>query len=101
MKREFDSRISHKMKKHPIKIPYYKSLEKLADNIGNLRYDLLVKFLTYLAEKIYQDALKDKSRGRPKLSQTLNNSAKYLRLSRDELKRAWRISKPYMKKELK
>ena len=47
---------------------YEWNFEKLAEEIGDLRYDTLSQFLQFLSKKIEKDGQKDKGRGRDKLS---------------------------------
>jgi len=62
---------------------YAGSMEALAEEIGNLRYDALAKFLELLANKIEADGKKDESRGRVKLSDSLYQSADKLMKSKN------------------
>jgi hypothetical protein len=67
-------------------------LPKLAEDIGNLRYDALAGFLRLLADKLRKDSEADHERGRCKLARSLADAA-------DAIDRAWRISEPYMKEQ--
>ena len=85
--------------KHPIKISYEGSFEKLAEEIGNLRYDVLSNFLDLLSKKIYIDGEKDRGRGRIKLSQSLLFACESLEEARVHIETALKISRPFMKGE--
>ena len=47
------------------------SLEALAEDIGNLRYDALANFLKFLSTKLNKDSASDLSRNRVKLAACL------------------------------
>ena len=71
--------------------------EKLAEDLGNLRYDKLALFLQLLQKKVQIDAQKDKGRGRKKLAVQLNAAATALGIASDQITNAWVTSKPFMK----
>lgn len=82
---------------HKTEVTDYKgSLQDLAEEIGNLRYDALANFLQFFAEKIEQDGLKDESRNRIKLAAHLKNSANHLKESSLEIEKAWKICEPFI-----
>lgn len=85
--------------KHPIKISYDGSFEKLAEEIGNLRYDILAEFLNMLSKKIYKDGEKDAERGRGKLSASLFSASESIDEAKVGIERALKISMPFMKEE--
>jgi hypothetical protein len=74
---------------HSKDIPYEGGYPKLADDLGNLRYDALAEFLELLAAKIDRDAGADAGRGRAQLAAELQAAA-------ERIARAWRICKPFM-----
>lgn len=76
---------------------YTGTLEDLATELGDLRYDALANFLHAFSKKIATDAAKDRSRKRIKLAKSLEQSAVYLEQSATEIEEAWRICKPFMK----
>jgi hypothetical protein len=82
---------------HKTEIAYEGGLEKLTNDIGDLQYDILEDFLEKLSNKIYQDALADYDRNRKKLSFCLNSAHYFIRLAKDQIKEAWKISAPHMK----
>lgn len=83
--------------KHDIKIEKYSgSLEQLAIEIGDLRYDVLERFLILLSEKISKDGIKDAERGRNQLGHSLKKTAELLEEGSKSVRRAWEISEPYM-----
>lgn len=81
---------------HNTEIKYEGGLEQLATDLGNLRYDILEKFLGKLAHKLYIDALADHRRNRLQLSSALNSAHYFLSFAKNEINQAWKISKPYM-----
>jgi len=86
--------------KHPSTIEKYQgSLEELATDLGNLRYDALEDFLNLLANKIHLDGNADLGRGRKKLANRLYQAAKQIQSAAQEIQVAWDISEPYMKKD--
>ena len=78
---------------------YAGSMNELAEDIGNLRYDALADFLNLLAAKIEHDGDKDRARKRLKLANELHSSADSLRTSATAIDRAWVICKPFMPKD--
>ena len=76
---------------------YSGTMEELAEEIGNLKYDALVRFLELLAHKIETDGKKDESRNRVQLSGNLYKTAEKLLESKTYIEKAWVICKPYMK----
>ncbi|RMG72562.1 MAG: hypothetical protein D6722_05210 [Bacteroidetes bacterium] len=81
---------------HPSTLDNYPgSMEALAEEIGDLRYDTLSEFLALLASKIQRDGDKDASRSRVKLASHLHECARHLRASKDAIDRAWVICEPY------
>lgn len=78
--------------KHKTYVNYEGSLEELAVEIANLRYDAFRDFLEFLAAKVYEDSLADYKRNRIKLSNELHEAA-------DHIAQAWHISEPFMKEE--
>lgn len=75
---------------------YTGSMEALAEEIGNLKYDALAAFLALLANKIQYDGEKDKERNRIKLSNNLFQSAEKLKESKVFIDKAWKICEPFM-----
>lgn len=83
---------------HKDKIDNYNgSMEELAEDLGNLKYNALGDFLELLATKIQKDSNKDRSRARVKLAKQLDDCANHLNQSAEAAHEAWRICKPYMK----
>jgi hypothetical protein len=83
--------------KHATDIKYSGGLEKLAEDLGNLRYDALEKFLNLLSEKLVNDSDADRGRKRTKLAKRLNKASTLVLYAANEIKEAWKISAPYMK----
>ena len=87
-------------KKHPDYVLGFEgTIEELAKNIGNTRYDILEDFLTALADDISRQADGDKARGREKLAGELYETARRLYQARDAMQDAWNICEPYMRKK--
>lgn len=78
---------------HNSSINYEGGIEKLAEDLGNLRYDAFADFLYALSCKISKDAHKDKMAGRDKIANELNYSSAAIR-------KAWMIAKPYMENKV-
>ncbi len=75
---------------HPTSVVNYGgTMEELAKDVANLRYDALYDFLQQLSSKIAKDSYADRERGRLKLSEELRNAAYSIR-------NAWIICKPHM-----
>ena len=51
---------------------YDQSMEQLAKDLGDLKYDALSQFLKLLSNKIQEDGQKDQVRGRVKLAKELS-----------------------------
>lgn len=75
---------------------YEGTLAQLAENIGDLKYDSLAEFLHLLAEKIKDDAAKDRARGRVRLATSLQDAAAQIATAAADIETAWRISEPHM-----
>lgn len=78
---------------------YEQNFEKLAEEIGDLRYDSLADFLLLLSQKIEKDGGKDRARGRVKLANALDETARQLKESSEHITEAWRICEPFMSPE--
>lgn len=77
---------------------YDGTLKDLANDMGDLQYDALAKFLEYMATKIAEDGAKDRARGRTQLAKCLEKSADLIGKSTKEMEKAWGICEPYMKR---
>lgn len=87
------------MTKHAIKIESYDgNLEKLANELGGLRYDALSNFLEYLSKKLEKESLADEGRNRNQLANHLKNASVSTKESAKSIKKAWKICKPFMEK---
>lgn len=71
--------------------------KRLAEDLGDLRYDALADFLSALSDKMELDAGKDAARGRGKLAHELHSTAGQLRAASDAVAKAWEICAPFMK----
>ena len=82
---------------HQTELQRYKgSLTELAEELGNLRYDALAKFLSALSEKIQRDGEKDQERNRIQLASSLKNCGKDLASSAENIEQAWKICKKFI-----
>ncbi|MFK8161498.1 MAG: hypothetical protein AB8H12_03460 [Lewinella sp.] len=75
---------------------YERDSERLAEEIGDLRYDSLAEFLDLLAKKLNRDGNGDRDRGRRHLSEKLYEAKDQLNHAADAVNQAWRICEPYM-----
>lgn len=81
---------------HNTEINYEGGLDKLAIDLGNLRYDALEKFLDKLSDKLRTDSIADYDRKRHLLAYSLLAASNLLQLTKDNIRNAWEISEPYM-----
>lgn len=85
---------------HPTTVARYPvSLEDLAKDVAQMRYDAVADFFGYLAKEVKKQAEADKEKGREQLRVKLENSAHFLNELVEEISAAWKICKPYMKDE--
>ena len=75
---------------------YHEGFEKLAKELGDLRYDSLSQFLEYLSVKLKQDSFSDGQRNRRKLSNELLQASKEINDASIHIRNAWDICEPYM-----
>lgn len=75
--------------KHQETINYTGGFERLATDLGNLRYDALGTFLELLSKKLERDAKADEGRERHQLAKHLHDSA-------ESINKAWKICEPFM-----
>jgi len=83
--------------KHPLTLDYPGGLEKLAEDLGNLRYDVLVDFLNLLGAKLRKDSEADRARQRFQLAGRLESAGGSIGMAATYVAEAWRISAPFMK----
>lgn len=84
---------------HKTNLNYEGGMEKLIEDIGDLQYQSLQTFFELLSKKMFKDAKADNERNRPKLSISLHRAAVGLEEVARDIKNAWEICEPYMKKE--
>lgn len=85
--------------KHPTNIPGYpEDFKKLAEDIGNLRYDKLSLFLYELGNKIGNDMAKDEAAGKQNLASELRDVSFHLSNAAESTEFAWDICEPFMEK---
>jgi hypothetical protein len=83
---------------HPDKLVNYPgTIQQLASELSNLRYDVLVEFLQCLADEMYEQYVSDSKKGRKKLANSLLDCYSDLTHTAVDVKKAWEISKPFMK----
>ena len=75
---------------------YEGRMPELIQNIGNLRYDALQKFLSFLGAKLYADGMADSNRGRGKLAKELYSASIKMSEASMHISNAWGISAPHM-----
>lgn len=85
---------------HPVTVHEIDPSE-LARLTSRLRYDALLVFLRELERNLAKDAQSDRGRGRTQLAELLDNAAAAVTPLRDEIAKAWRLSKPFMNDELR
>ena len=85
------------MAKHPTTVVGYTgSLEDLAKDIKNMRYDAFAEFLGYLAKQVKLEADQDLATGKTKLPLRLYAAQEHIYYAQEEIDSAWKISKPHM-----
>lgn len=75
--------------KYPKEIEGYDSMQDLAEDLGNLRYDILAEFLSELSKKIYSDSANDHNNGRPLLAGELYCAGSALESVKESVDKAW------------
>ena len=83
---------------HRTDIDYPGGMSKMAEDLGNLRYDALATFLDALSVKLTSDGDKDATRGREQLAMALKTASQAIHGAAGWIDVAWKISKPYMEK---
>jgi predicted esterase YcpF (UPF0227 family) len=73
-------------------------LDELANRVGDLYYDSLSSFLTYLAWKLDKDAKADRERGRKKLALFLEETAQQIKKSSETMQDAFYVVEPHIYK---
>jgi len=76
---------------------YSGTMEELVEDIGNLYYDSLSKFLQLLSKKIEEDSIKDRERNRIKLAECLKSASENIKISASNINDAWEICRPFIK----
>lgn len=84
---------------HADKVERYSGTnEELAEDLGNLKYGRIAYIIGCLADKVRNDAEKDRNvRGRKQLSSRLERAVSGLSEAEREFMQAWRICEPHMK----
>ena len=75
---------------------YPGTLDELAGEVSDLRYDALAAFFQALAAKLTTDAVADQARGRPRLAAALRGGASAIATAAAHIEKAWAISSPHM-----
>lgn len=82
---------------HEIKVVNYPgSLDELAREVGNLRYDSVGSFLQSLGDDLMRQAEADRAKGRVILANNLELTAQEIYQARDNMNSAWNICKKHM-----
>lgn len=83
--------------KHPDHVVGWNaSLEALVTTIGNLRYDVLARFVELLAEDIRRQGLADDEAGRHQLATRLSVAATDMATAHQSLRTVWTLCEPYI-----
>lgn len=85
--------------RHPNYLINYDSTEELANELSDLRYDVLQKFLFELATKLMIDAQKDEDKNRLQLANHLKNASTNLLLASIDIQCAWGICYKHMEEK--
>lgn len=83
--------------KHKTEILGISDMNRLAEMIGDLRYDTMAILLSEIATKLSIDSKADQERNRPKLATSLAYAAEMINTAIGYIDRAWEISEPFMK----
>ena len=87
---------------HPNDIIKYRgTMEQLANEISNLRYDVLAKLFGDIAYYIQQDRKSDFEKGRYKLAHLLFELSTSCDDCRKITEEIWKVCEPYMKEDEK
>lgn len=97
--KEKEQQIRVSCEKHKKSVGEYTNMKKLAEDIGDLHYESLGELFAHLSEKVTQDGEKDIEGGRKKLGETLLNLGWDISMAYIRVKKAWLISKPFMKEK--
>jgi len=82
---------------HPIDLPRYSgTLQELAEDIADMRYDSLAAFVEHLADKIHADADNDLEHGRRQLASKLYKLADDLYEARNDSVELWEFCRKFM-----
>jgi len=85
--------------KYPKEIKGYTNMDDLANDLGNLRYDILAELLGKLSKKIEEDSANDFANNRPYLSSELFCASQALTNSTEDINKAWYYCKRNMNDE--
>lgn len=81
--------------KHPIELN--PSVEEVAVELANMRYDRISVFLATLRDEIIQQAAGDAGRGRQKLAGLLLQHATDLNTAIETMDQIWKLCEPHMR----
>ncbi|MCK9595770.1 hypothetical protein M0R19_01125 [Candidatus Pacearchaeota archaeon] len=76
---------------------YSGTLEELAKDIINMRYDSVAEFFEYLSEKLIADSINDYHRGRKQLSNKLLSASEKMLGAKEIMDSIWKICKEHMR----
>lgn len=88
-------------KRHPVTLDCTRSPEQIGKDLAKLRFDVMLVILRAWWQELSKQAFADRKRGRHQLAQALFDAADRFGPVMRCLDQAWRISKPYMKHELR
>lgn len=74
-----------------------KTPKELARLVASLHYEALLKFYKELSDCLNEDCIADFHRGRTRLAGSLMEASDRTMAVTHSIKRAWEISKPFMK----
>lgn len=84
---------------HPVTIEGH-DLTALAHQVGRLRYDALMTFMTALTEELRSQADADRDRGRETLAHLLDSASHEIDKGAERIGRAFRVCEKHMQEEL-
>ncbi len=86
---------------HPTEVEgFVGTSRQLVENVAAMRYDKIHEFFVLYAGRLQLEAHAELAQGRKKLAKELFDSAGHASQLAESYNRAFKISKPHMKKEL-
>lgn len=84
--------------KHPTTLEGM-TMDVLAEEVENLRYDAVYEFLYHLRTRLEERATKDSIAGRTELARALRMAAEEVDKAGVRMEKVWSICEPYMQDE--